>query len=45
VLRLAEALVVRDMWDLENDPLKRRGNRMDGRKLWIDSTQWVVAER
>ena len=41
----AEALVVRDMWDLESDPLKRRGNRMDGSKVWIDNSQWVVADR
>jgi hypothetical protein len=40
----AEALVVRDMWDLESDPLKRRGNRMDGSKIWIDNAQWVVAD-
>jgi hypothetical protein len=41
----AEALVVRDMWDLEKDTLKRRGNPLDGRKLWIDKAQWVLAER
>jgi len=41
----AEALVVRDMWDLEQDSLKRRGNPLDGRKLWIDNRQWVLAGR
>lgn len=41
----AEAIVVRDMWDLEKDSLKRRGNPLDGRKIWIDNTQWVLAGR
>jgi hypothetical protein len=39
----AEALVVRDMWDV--DPVKHPGNSMDGHKLWIDNAQWVLAER
>jgi hypothetical protein len=37
--------VVRDMWDIEPDSLKRRGNRLDGTKIWIDNTQWVLAGR
>jgi hypothetical protein len=48
ILRLTdqgtEAVVVRDMWDIEPDSAKRRGNRMDGNKIWIDNTQWVVAD-
>jgi hypothetical protein len=38
----AEAVVVRDMWDV--DPVRRPGNRLDGRKLWIDNTQWVLSQ-
>lgn len=41
----AEAVVVRDMWDIEPDSLKHRGNRLDGTKIWIDNTQWVLAGR
>lgn len=41
----AEAVVVRDMWDIEPDSLKRRGNRLDGTKIWIDNTQWVLSGR
>ena len=40
-----EAVVVRDMWDVEPDSLKRRGNRLDGRKVWINSAQWVLVDK